>query len=81
MKKTMLNICSAKNQKALQFVFDFLYAHECPVSGCSNRAYVLPQNTSYYDDWRNLAYYCKDHHKENDEYWEERWSEYYSMCY
>jgi hypothetical protein len=38
------------------------------------------QNTFYEnedDNWVTLCEYCR---KENDEYWEEMWREYYSGC-
>jgi hypothetical protein len=36
------------------------------------------QNTSYEDDERNWAILCEKHHEENDQYWAERWREYWA---
>lgn len=38
------------------------------------------QHTSYDDDELNFATLCDICQKEQDEYWQERWDEYYRGC-
>ena len=42
------------------------------------RAYFAPMNTMYEDELSNWHYGCRDCHEEINDYWEERWAEYYS---
>lgn len=41
-------------------------------------AYRRRQDTAYADEELNYATLCAEHHAENDEYWAERWDEYWS---
>jgi hypothetical protein len=41
-------------------------------------AYRRRQDTAYDDEESNFATLCAGHHAENDEYWAERWHEYWS---
>ena len=38
------------------------------------------QNTQYVDDESNFATLCDDCQSDADEYWSERWAEYYAGC-
>ena len=38
------------------------------------------QNTAYHDDASNWSVLCPDCQAEANEYWAERWAEYYSGC-
>ena len=38
------------------------------------------QNTLYVDNEMNYVNLCKDCQQENDEYWTERWNDYYNGC-
>ena len=38
------------------------------------------QNTKYVDDERNYAVLCPACQDEEDDYWAERWAEYYAGC-
>jgi hypothetical protein len=38
------------------------------------------QNTAYVDDEYNWVTLCPECMKENREYWDERWADYYSGC-
>lgn len=38
------------------------------------------QNTQYADESCNFAVLCHDCQKDADEYWNERWAEYYAGC-
>ncbi len=47
---------------------------------CENKnATRQRQNTCYHDDNMNWVTLCPECMKSCDEYWEERWKEYYSM--
>ena len=48
----------------------------CKKDGAEKRR----QNTAYYNDEENFAILCPDCQKDADEYWQERWDEYYSGC-
>lgn len=50
----------------------------CEYPGCVFPAYRLRQRTAYHDEEQNYATLCVEHHAEADEYWRERWHEYYS---
>lgn len=38
------------------------------------------QRTDYFDDKLNFVILCPKCEEENDEYWRERWDEYYQGC-
>jgi len=38
------------------------------------------QRTQYVNDEENFAVFCDECQKEADEYWDERWAEYYAGC-
>ena len=46
----------------------------------SNNASKNRQRTAYVDDSKNFATLCPTCQVEEDEYWDERWAEYYSGC-
>lgn len=47
---------------------------------CFHRGKRLRQPTAYVDDSRNWVFLCRECAYENDQYWYERWNEYYSGC-
>ena len=47
---------------------------------CFNRGRNRRQNTAYADNKLNWVFLCDECAAENDEYWKERWDEYYSSC-
>lgn len=52
----------------------------CMHCGVDNDTVVkYRQNTCYEDEESNFVTLCSICTKINDEYWEERWAEYYSM--
>lgn len=50
----------------------------CERPGCLMPAYRRRQDTAYADEELNYVTLCAEHHAENDEYWAERWDEYWS---
>lgn len=52
----------------------------CACDDCEHVGALRHQNTAYRDEESNWAVLCLFHQKEADEYWEERWSEYYAGC-
>lgn len=51
----------------------FTRCHNCRRLGAEK----YRQRTQYYDDELNWATLCNECRKGNDEYWDERWAEYY----
>jgi coproporphyrinogen III oxidase len=47
------------------------------MGGCFEFAPLNRQNTQYNEDHRNFARLCDEHQEEVDEYWKERWDEYW----
>lgn len=54
----------------------------CEFTGCTFPALTRRQDTAYVNDSLNWATLCVEHQHEADEYWAERWAEYYAgrMC-
>ena len=50
----------------------------CRVCGKSN-AIRYRMRTAYADDEKNYAILCPECQEESDEYWTERWNDYYDM--
>lgn len=50
----------------------------CQYPGCPMPGFRARQATAYSDEESNWVTLCDMHHEENDQYWEERWEEYYS---
>lgn len=54
---------------------------KCQVPGCAREDAVrYRQNTKFVDEERNWATLCPPHAEENDAYWSDLWSQYYSDC-
>lgn len=51
-----------------------------PCQACGAPGMLYRQNTQYVEEASNWACLCPEHMDDNDEYWEERWAEYYSGC-
>lgn len=54
--------------------FERAVCERCKENGATRRR----QNTQYCDDKLNFATLCPPCQEQEDEYWEERWAEYYS---
>ena len=52
----------------------------CPQHGLFKYPKRFRMNTQYVDDASNYMVGCKDCKTESDEYWDERWREYYAGC-
>lgn len=54
----------------------------CDYPGCTFPGNKRRQNTAYVNDELNWNTLCPVHQEEADQYWEERWAEYYAgrMC-
>jgi len=50
----------------------------CQICG-KNGAQRRRQNSAYVDDNKNFATLCDDCQEDANEYWQERWNDYYSM--
>lgn len=46
---------------------------------CFRKGKRRRQNTAYCDDELNWVFFCDKCQEMNEEYWAERWSDYYSM--
>jgi hypothetical protein len=53
-----------------------LFGEKCIRCNCSGAKWRR-QNTAYVDDEMNFAVLCDECQVEVDEYWQERWDEYY----
>lgn len=51
----------------------------CHYPDCFKFGKLRRQNTAYNDDELNWAFLCPSCQEEANEYWQERWNEYYSM--
>lgn len=56
------------------------WSTECRYPGCNKVGEWRRQRTHYVNDIDNWCCYCEEHHARNDEYWDERWKEYWSGC-
>ena len=48
----------------------------CEAEGAERR----PQKTAYVDEERNYATLCEPCQKDADDYWDDKWAEYYAGC-
>ena len=59
-----------------------LIKHLLGYCDCCNRWFVYPKrrrtNTTYVEEELNYITCCLDCHKEAEEYWKERWDDYYN---
>jgi hypothetical protein len=51
-----------------------------PCQACGQPGKLYRQNTQYVNEEQNWVCLCSEHEEENDEYWAERWAEYYAGC-
>jgi hypothetical protein len=56
-------------------------AVKCQYPNCTKPGIKRRQRTAYVNDESNFVMLCEEHHKENDEYWNEQWEEYYRDLY
>jgi len=53
---------------------------KCQHPNCELEGTRYRQNTAYVDEELNWVTLCPEHTEENDKYWSDMWSMYYSGC-
>jgi len=72
-------------QPALKTLYRWLKENKIPLcqgmhGPCFRLGKRRRQHTFYVEDELNWVFMCDDCFEENEEYWNERWNEYYSEC-